>query len=59
MNENLLDQFYYLTQIEMNATLDVIKTDPERNSAMGQTYILAINRCRQILETILKEYKNE
>lgn len=52
---SILDMFHDLTEIEVKATLDVMKADPERNNIMGQPYIMAINRCRQILETILKD----
>jgi hypothetical protein len=53
--ETILNMFHSLTEIEIDATLDVMKADPEKNNIMGQPYIMAVNRCREILEIILKD----
>lgn len=53
--ESIFDMFQSLTQIEIDTVKDVMKADPEKNSDLGTVYLMAINRCRQIMETILKD----
>lgn len=58
MNEDkqtILDMFHLLTETEIKATTDTVNADPEKNAAMGATYIMAVNQCRNILEVILKD----
>lgn len=52
---NVIDQFHTLTDIEISAALDIMKAGSENDHMMGQAYIMAINRCGQILEIIFKE----
>ena len=57
--ETILEIFHKLTEIEIEVTKDVMRADPEKNSDLGTVYLMAVNRCRQILETILKDSKDE
>jgi hypothetical protein len=55
LREEIKRLFHYLTEIEIKATTDTVNRDPEKNGAMGATYIMAVNQCRHILEIILKD----
>jgi len=57
--ESILDMFQSLTETEIEVTKDVMKADPEKNSDLGTVYLMAINRCRQILDVIIKDGRNE
>ncbi len=57
--QSILDMFHSLTEIEIEATKDAIKRDPEKNSDLGTVHLMAVSRCRQILEIILEDSKNE
>ena len=57
--KSILGMFHELTEIEIKATTDVVNSDPEKNGAMGGTYIMAVNHCRTILEVILKDKVHE
>jgi hypothetical protein len=54
MSTDILQDFHQLTEIEIQVHLDTIKSDPEKFGSMGATSIMAIKRCREILESILK-----
>jgi hypothetical protein len=53
--ESILDMFQSLTETEIEITKNVMKSDPKNNGDYGTVYLMAINRCRQLLETILKD----
>ena len=53
--QSILDIFHELTEIEIKAHVDTIKSDPENYIEIGTTSIMIINRCRKILQTILKD----
>ncbi len=52
-NKTLLEIFNNLTEIEIKASVDSAKDNPEYNS-FANIYILAVERCREILEIILE-----
>ena len=56
--KSILNIFHELTEIEIKATIDTVYNDPEKNGTMGSTYIMAVNQCRNILKTILKDSEN-
>ncbi len=46
--------FNHLIEIEIQAAIDAVKsTDDREIHIMGQSYILGVNRCKNILESIL------
>lgn len=53
--KSILDAFEYLTEIEIKAHLDVIKSDPERFGDIGTTGINALKRCREMLKIIMEK----
>ena len=53
--ETILEMFHSLTEVEIQVTKNVMRRDPKGSSDLGTVYLMAINRCRQILETILKD----
>lgn len=53
--QRLLDDFFEMTEIEIESVKDAINADPDGCAAMGSSYVMAINRCRRILEVILKD----
>jgi hypothetical protein len=58
--KTILDMFEYLTEADIKAAQDVMKGDheAEKSTLMGMSYVLAINRCRHILQTILEGTTN-
>ena len=50
--------FNSLTEFEIKASLDATIGNPEYSS-YANIYILAVDRCRQILKVILEETTNE
>jgi hypothetical protein len=48
-----------MTEIEIKATTDTIKSDSEKYSAVGASYIMAVIQCRQILKSILEGLNHE
>lgn len=57
--QRLLDDFNEITEIDIKATLDTINSDSEKYAEAGAAYIMAIHRCRKVLEIILRTNKNE
>lgn len=57
--KTILDMFQNLTEIEIKSSADTINEDPEKYASAGGGYILAVQRCRQILKIILQDKTNE
>jgi hypothetical protein len=53
--EDIYDTFHYMTEVEIHAATSTIKMGEEKDQLMGQGYILAIERCRNILRSIMKD----
>jgi hypothetical protein len=56
--ETVLEMFHVLTECEIKASLDTAKDKPDF-IAMADIYIMAVKRCRQLLEVILQGTRNE
>jgi hypothetical protein len=57
--KSILGIFHELTEIEIKSTTDTINSDSEKYATPGASYLMAVIRCRQILELILKDKNNE
>jgi hypothetical protein len=57
--KTILEMFNSLTDFDMKAAVAVLKEDPEKNSDMSMSYMLAIKRCREILKIILEGKTDE
>lgn len=58
--KTILEMFNTLTEIEIKASLDTYENNPSSfYRGFSDIYILAVNRCKKILETILEEKNNE
>jgi hypothetical protein len=44
-----------MTEVEIHAATSTIKVGEEKDQLMGQGYILAIERCRNLLRSIMKD----
>jgi hypothetical protein len=53
--QDISDVFHYMTEIEIHAATSTIKVGEEKDQLMGKDYILAIERCRNILRSIMKD----
>ena len=49
------DVFMMMTEVEIHAATATIKAGEEKDQLMGQGYILAIERARNILKSIMKD----
>jgi hypothetical protein len=57
-DKGVIQMFHALTDIEIKASLDAGK-GIEHYTGMADIYILAVNRCRQLLEIILEGTSHE
>lgn len=57
--KSILDMFHELTEIEIKSSADTINENPDKFACAGGGYILAIQRCRQLLRIILEIKPNE
>ena len=57
--EEIYDLFETMTDVEIHSATCVIKEGEEKDKIMGQGYILAIQRTKTILRTILKQEVND
>lgn len=55
--EDVLELFHMLTEAEIHAATMAISAGEERDKLMGQGYILAIERARAIIRSIMKDVK--
>jgi hypothetical protein len=53
--EDIYDVFHSMTEIEIHAATSTIKAGEEKDQLMGQGYILAVERCPNILRSIMKD----
>ncbi len=53
--EDVYDSFHYMTEVEIHAATSAIKAGEEKDQLMGQGYILAVERCRNLLRAIMKD----
>jgi len=53
--EDVYDSFHYMTEVEIHAAICAIKKGEEKDQLMGQAYILAVERCRTLLRSIMKD----
>lgn len=53
--EDVYDSFHYMTEVEIHAAISTIKVGEEKDQLMGQGYILAMERCRNLLRSIMKD----
>ena len=53
--KDVYDSFHYMTEVEIHAATSVIKVGEEKDQLMSQGYILAIERCRNLLRSIMKD----
>ncbi len=53
--EDIYEMFNYMTDVEIFAATSAIKVGEEKDQLMGQGYILAVGRCRDILRSIMKD----
>lgn len=53
--EDIQDMFITITEHEIHAAVATIKAGEEKDQLMGQGYILAVERCRTILRSIMKD----
>lgn len=53
--EDVYDAFNYMTEIEIHAAISTIKAGNEKDQLMGQGYILAVERCRNLMRSIMKD----
>jgi hypothetical protein len=55
--EDICEMFHSLTEFEIQAASIAMIEGQESNKQMGQGYILAIERARKILRSIIKDVK--
>lgn len=52
---DIYDTFNYMTKVEILSAASVMKVGEEKDQYMSQGYILAIERCRNLLRSIMKD----
>lgn len=57
--DDVYDLFCYMAEVEIHAATSAIKVGQDKDQLMGQGYILAVERCKHILRSIMKDVANE